>query len=220
MRIIEGWFDGVCEPRNPGGHGAWGGLVRIDGVDVFKQGGYCGRGPEISNNVAEFTGFIEVLKEIGKHQGAAIIRGDSKLVIFTIQGLWETHGGLYMPFFEQARRLYRAERERLGLEWIPRRENNVCDELSKAVLIEKGIRFRIQPLEGQPSSPFPITPAEAIDDGYTLETSGARCSGCKAVIDWWVTPRGKKIPIDSSKETFQTHFTTCPKVGQFRRKRA
>ena len=30
--MIEGWFDGVCEPKNPGGHAAWGALVKRDGM--------------------------------------------------------------------------------------------------------------------------------------------------------------------------------------------
>jgi ribonuclease HI len=216
--MIEAFFDGVCEPRNPGGHGAWGALVRIDGRDVFRKGGYCGHGPKISNNVAEFSGFIEAILQVKKFPGVAIIRGDSKLVIYTLAGKYEVHGGLYVPFFEQARNLYHLERERIGLEWIPRAENGDCDELSKAVLIEKGIRFRIQPLDGKKSSPFPITPAEAIDDGYVLETASAHCSGCQALIDWWITPREKKIPIDAG--TFKPHWITCPNAKQFRRRSA
>jgi len=215
--MIEAWFDGVCEPKNPGGHGAWGIVVRVDGVDVARMGGYCGQGPKISNNVAEFSGFIEAMRVVKNYPGVAIIRGDSKLVIYTLTSRYRVHkGGLYVPFFEQARNLYQAESCRVGLKWIPRAENGDCDELSKSVLIARGIRFRIQPIDGKPQSPFPITPKEAIDDGYTLETAGAVCSGCNAAIDWWKTPRDKKIPIDAG--TFKPHWVTCPNAKQFRRK--
>jgi len=213
--MIEAYFDGVCEPKNPGGHGAWGALVRVDGVEVFRRGGYCGHGPHISNNVAEFSGFIEAMLQVKKFPGVAIIRGDSKLVIYTLTGKYQVKSGLYVPFYQQARSLYVRDRERIGLEWIPRADNADCDVLSKAVLIEKGIRFRIQPIDGKKASPFPITPAEAIEDGYKLDTAGAKCSGCQALIDWWITPREKKIPIDAG--TFKAHWISCPNAKQFRR---
>jgi hypothetical protein len=139
-------------------------------------------------------------------------------VIYTLTGKYRVQGGLYIPFFQQARNLWQPESCRIGLEWIPRAKNGDCDELSKAVLIEKGIRFRIQPIDGKASSPFPITPKEAIEDGYTLETAGAVCSGCRAAIDWWITPREKKIPIDAG--TFKPHWVSCPNAKQFRRKQA
>ena len=216
--MIEAFFDGVCEPRNPGGHGAWGALVRVDGEEVFRRGGYVGHGPSVSNNVAEFEGFIQAITQVKRYPGVAIIRGDSKLVIYTLIGRYEAKGGLYIPFFTQARRLYEADRDRIGLEWVPRDQNGACDELSKAVLIEKGIRFRIQPLDGKKTSPFPITREEAIDDGYILEAESRPCGGCSGLIDWYITPRGKKIPIDAG--TFKPHWITCPNAKNFRRRSA
>lgn len=143
--MIEAWFDGVCEPRNPGGHGAWGALVKIDGKEVMAQGGYCGVGREISNNVAEYSAFITVAEEIMKHPGVAIIRGDSKLVINQLNGEWGVNGGLYVPFYEKAMKLWMKLRDRTQLTWIPREQNDVCDYLSKKVLHDRGVQFRIQP---------------------------------------------------------------------------
>ena len=58
--MIEAWFDCCCEPRNPGGHAAWGGAVYVDGESIFRAGGYCGFGPQMSNNVAEYSAFCAV----------------------------------------------------------------------------------------------------------------------------------------------------------------
>lgn len=155
--LIEAWFDGVCEPKNPGGHAAWGAVVHVDGVEVYREGGYCGVGPQMSNNVAEYTGFVAALTEALKHAGKIHVRGDSRLVIcqLTVQpkhisqmknpGKWMMRGGLYEPFYRQAEKLMRKHGNRVTLEWIPRDENDICDVLSKQQLRDRGVVFRIQP---------------------------------------------------------------------------
>lgn len=148
--LIEGWFDGCCEPRNPGGHGSWGALLKKNGRVIWKSQGYCGFGPTISNNVAEYSGFIALLQEAQNQFGDLIIRGDSKLVVCQIGGSWKIHGGLYVPFYWEAKALWKYQELfrkgcRLTIEWIPRDDNSECDVLSKGVLHERGIEFRIQP---------------------------------------------------------------------------
>jgi ribonuclease HI len=143
--MIEAWFDGCCEPRNPGGHAAWGGVVHVNGESVFRAGGYCGGGPQMSNNVAEYSAFCAVAEECLKHPGVVIIRGDSKLVVMQLQGKWKVNGGLYKPFYDRAKVLWGQLRNRSKLIWIPREENDICDVLSKQVLKDMGVVFRIQP---------------------------------------------------------------------------
>lgn len=147
--MIEGWFDGVCEPRNPGGHAAWGALIKIDGSMIWQDSGYCGHGPAMSNNVAEYSGFLAVLKRASELHGMLIIRGDSKLVVMQINGRWKSRGGLYVPFYQKALLAWAQEVRRresnVLLQWIPRDENSECDVLSKGVLKARGIKFRIQP---------------------------------------------------------------------------
>ena len=143
--MIEAWFDGCCEPKNPGGHAAWGAAVDVDGVSVYRKGGYCGSGPSMSNNVAEYCAFINVAQECMKHSGVIEIRGDSKLVVMQLNGKWRTHGGLYMPFYQEAKQYWLKIRDRSRLTWIPREQNDICDVLSKQVLKDRGIKFKIQP---------------------------------------------------------------------------
>lgn len=153
--MIEAWFDGCCEPKNPGGHAAWGAVVHVDGQSVYRDGGYCGVGPRMSNNVAEYSGFCAALKEALKYPGVILVRGDSRLVIcqLSLMGArkcgyskkWKVNGGAYMPFYRQAIEILKGNEGRIGMEWIPREENDICDVLSKQVLHDMGVVFRIQP---------------------------------------------------------------------------
>jgi ribonuclease HI len=142
--MITAWFDGVCEPINPGGHAAYGALVKVDDVVVWSEGKYVGFGDKISNNVAEYSGIIAVFREIEKHSGPALICGDSKLVIEHLNGNWRVNGGLYFPFYLEAKKLFDELRNRVTLQWVPRGENSECDVLSKQVLKDRGVKFRIQ----------------------------------------------------------------------------
>lgn len=149
MPTIEAYFDGCCEPKNPGGHAAYGALVIVDGVRVLEEGGYCGFGKKMSNNVAEYSGVVRVLEEITKHPGTALIRGDSKLVVGHLYGFsgrkWKVNGGLYLPYYLEAKSLLAPMMDRVKLEWIPRDQNSLCDVLSKKVLLDRGVEFKIQP---------------------------------------------------------------------------
>jgi ribonuclease HI len=158
----------VASRRNPGGHAAYGALVIVNGVETLADGQYVCGGPTASNNVAEYSGILAVLQWIDKSAGEScekiIIRGDSKLVINQLGGSWNTNctncgdplkrcscekktPGLYYPFYEQARDLYQVlkKRHKITLKWIPRKENEVCDVYSKKVLLDRGIKFKIQP---------------------------------------------------------------------------
>ena len=67
--------------------------------------------------------------------------------------------------------------------------------------------------------------------GYVFDNE-AHCRGCGAYIEWWITPRGKKMPmsvkevrerespIASIKEILRIpHWTDCPNAGDFRKGR-
>lgn len=138
--MIEAYFDGVTEPVNPGGHGAYGVLVKMDGETILAEGVYVGHGPKISNNVCEYAGACAVFREIAKYPGhGAYVKGDSRLVVCQLLGLWEVHGGLYVPYYREALRLYDPLRARVKLDWVPRDRNSECDELSKGVLRKRGV---------------------------------------------------------------------------------
>lgn len=88
---------------------------------------------------------MAALEHAAVHLGVILVRGDSKLVIMQISGKWKVHGGLYLPYYAKAKELYQKHKERVRMEWIPRGKNDLCDRLSKQVLKDMGVRFRIQP---------------------------------------------------------------------------
>jgi len=64
--------------------------------------------------------------------------------------------------------------------------------------------------------------------GYSYSNT-ARCGsgvpgkGCNAVIEWWLTPSGKKMPftitMSGENEVLEPHWSSCPKADSFRRKK-
>lgn len=147
MKEIEAWFDGCCEPVNPGGHGSFGVVIKWGGEIILAESGYVGHGNEISNNVAEFSGVIRILEFMLHRAESCLIRGDSKLVVELLSGRWKARGGRYVPFYKKAKKLL-AENggaDKISFAWIPRAQNSECDALSKKVLKDRNVTFRIQP---------------------------------------------------------------------------
>lgn len=54
--------------------------------------------------------------------------------------------------------------------------------------------------------------------GYS-KLNDSRCRGCNYPIEWWLTPRGKKMPFNVSQVDGEItpHWHTCPKAKDFRR---
>ena len=133
-REFDVWFDGACGPVNPGGTAAFGYAVYEDGDKVTEGCGVIGRGPLMSNNVAEYCGVIEAAKCIMTMAPGAIVRfhGDSNLVVQQLSGKWKAKQGLYIPYLLEARRL--CAELNASFHWIPREQNAEADALSKKPL--------------------------------------------------------------------------------------
>lgn len=63
--------------------------------------------------------------------------------------------------------------------------------------------------------PFPTTEDGLRKAGYEPPNNSTRCQGCGAEIEFWRTPKGKLIPLDSGLLT--PHWSTCPKARDFRK---
>ena len=62
--------------------------------------------------------------------------------------------------------------------------------------------------------PFPKTDTELVAAGYEFENK-VKCRACGADIEFWLTPRGKHMPLDVG--TLEPHWSTCTKAGEFRK---
>jgi cytochrome c peroxidase len=67
--------------------------------------------------------------------------------------------------------------------------------------------------------PFPATLTELETRGYKFQDK-AECRGCHAVIYWYKTPTGARMPMnpmDHGDSPAVSHFSTCTEVAQFRK---
>lgn len=157
-KMIKAFFDGACEPINPGGFASYGAVIFKDNKrvwdcsELFKP--TKGKEKETSNNVAEYSGFLAILEYLVKHKltnEEILVHGDSRLVLCQTLILdpqynvrWKIKKGFYVPLAKKAIKLLKQFPNIKG-QWIPREENDIADELSKAELKKAGIEFRIQP---------------------------------------------------------------------------
>jgi len=72
---------------------------------------------------------------------------------------------------------------------------------------------------------WPATSNEMRAAGYEYDND-SNCRGCGQFIEWWISPKGTKMPISvlrsphplkSNEETRQPHFIDCSKAKDFRR---
>lgn len=123
-------FDGSCAPINPGGMMGMGFVVvhhdnRPDWEASWKEA----RHPSNTCNVAEMKaliGSLRYLASIGCKE--AIVRGDSKLCISYMTGVWRCKKEHLMPLVEEARRLSKGIK--ISWQWVPREQNARADALT------------------------------------------------------------------------------------------
>ena len=147
------YFDGACEPVNPGGTAAYGAVIMQDGQHIWECSELVnpeqGKEDQTSNNVAEYCGLIAILEyliHLGAQHEPIMVYGDSQLVIQQMFGRWNIKSGIYVPYALKAKEL-RQSFSNLSGQWIKRELNTVADELSKRPLRAAGIEFRLQPEE-------------------------------------------------------------------------
>jgi ribonuclease HI len=148
MSEFIAFFDGCCEPINPGGTMGFGAIVTVNGNIIWQARGVSQPDDEhgqTSNNLAEYAGLLALLDyfiEAGLADTEIEVRSDSKLVIEQMAGRWNIGNGIYVQAAHKARELA-ARFTSLHFQWIPRAENNLADELSKSELIKRGVEINL-----------------------------------------------------------------------------
>jgi ribonuclease HI len=144
--MIRCYFDGCCEPINPGGNVGYGALIYRE-ESLMKMtllwqhsATWEPKTPgATSNNIAEYLGVMAVLAHLPEYwtdrAEPCIIHGDSKLVIMQLSGEWQINRGLYRCFAARATELLAdLGKPAPRFEWIPREKNSEADALSKGHL--------------------------------------------------------------------------------------
>ena len=146
--MFEIYFDGACEPINPGGTATYGYLIKKDGKIIAQEAKIIGQGQGMTNNLAEYHGLIAALKTLltlktFKQTSQLTIYTDSSLVFNMIAKNWgwnkkktiwnphKDHPHLKKLLFEALELLKNVNYQ---TKWIPREENQLADDLSKQPL--------------------------------------------------------------------------------------
>lgn len=131
--IVSCFFDGSCEPYNPGGEMGFGAVIKSDGVLIAIFSDKIPKNETNTNNVAEYCSLKWVLNrliELKLQDSPIIVYGDSSLVIHQMKGLWKIKKGYYKNHAEDCINLKRNFSQ-IAFKWIPRELNEEADSLSK-----------------------------------------------------------------------------------------
>ncbi len=138
--MIKGYFDGLCEPVNPGGVATYGYVIYRGGIEIVSGYGIIGAGmlgDDTSNNIAEYYALIKLLEkliELGIKRDIEIY-GDSLLVINQINGVYRVKSTKIKPLYERVLELLNIL-QNVKLIWIPREMNREADRLSYKAYVE------------------------------------------------------------------------------------
>jgi ribonuclease HI len=138
---IQVYFDGLCQPYNPGGIACYAFVILAKKGQEQKQQYYSEYGlaaepfaDNATNNEAEYTGIIKALewlleKNNYNNNQKIIIRGDSQLVINQIKGKYKVRAVKIIALYQKVKSLLSKFKD-IKIEWIPRDKNKEADKLS------------------------------------------------------------------------------------------
>jgi len=127
------FFDGACEPFNPGGVATWGFVVVEQGKTVKNESGLACKpfSSQATNNYAEYTALIKALEYcLEKGYRSITVKGDSQLVVRQMIGEYSVRSENIIPLYDRATAL--ADRfDSISFVWVRRESNEMADRLSK-----------------------------------------------------------------------------------------
>jgi len=137
------YFDGACEPKNPGGTATYGLIIEREGHGahdgpIYHESGVIGTGKGMTNNVAEYTALLKALEWLEKKgklydiypNEPLVIKGDSMLVINQLKDIWAVRSETSRHFVPKIKHMLKKWKD-VRLIWIPREQNLEADRLSK-----------------------------------------------------------------------------------------
>ena len=127
---IEVYFDGLCQPVNPGGTACFAFIIKNGTDTIHSEYGLAAHNS--TNNVAEYTALIRALQWLLANDGESenvIARGDSQLVIRHIIPLYRDAMSLISKF------------KHIQFELIPREQNKEADRLSNLAYQEQRLEL-------------------------------------------------------------------------------
>ncbi|AWR97172.1 reverse transcriptase-like protein [Acidianus sulfidivorans JP7] len=131
MKVI-GFFDGLCEPKNPGGIATFGYVIIVGDKKIFGYG--LAEKPwsaNATNNVAEYMGvYCLINKLLSLNIMEATIYGDSQLVIRQLNNEYKIKSPRLIPIFNKIMEL-KSKFNLLEFKWVPREKNKEADKMTR-----------------------------------------------------------------------------------------
>jgi len=132
--LIEVYFDGLCQPINPGGISCYAFLVRSGGRTIYSDYGIAVEpfSQDSTNNVAEYTALVKALQWLlEKNLGSTKveIKSDSQLIVNQLTGDYKVKSKRIMSLYKQVL-LLKSKFQDIQIKWIPREKNREADRLT------------------------------------------------------------------------------------------
>ena len=144
--MINAFFDGACEPVNPGGLVSVGYHYELNGEDHFGHFISFSGGESATNQVAEYTALgallVDVLSnqdQVSTEERVLIANGDNQSVVNIFNGRWRANAPNLKPIAGLVHMIRYAMLKSgwtVAANWIPRTENVRADKLSRKSLNE------------------------------------------------------------------------------------
>ena len=129
-KMVEVYFDGLCQPCNPGGTACYAFIVKNGDHTIHTKSGLAA--DNSTNNVGEYTGLIRALQwllENDYQNENIVIKGDSQLVIQQIKRKFKVKASNIIPLYHNAISLI-SKFKHIQFELISRGQNKEADKLA------------------------------------------------------------------------------------------
>lgn len=132
--LIEVYFDGLCQPTNPGGIPCYAFIVKVEGKTIHSDYGIAGEpfSKDSTNNVAEYTAFVKALQWLlANNLGSSRVEimGDSQLVVNQLTGDYKVKAKRIISLYKQVL-LLMSKFHDIQIKWVPREKNREADRLT------------------------------------------------------------------------------------------
>lgn len=132
--LIEVYFDGLCQPVNPGGIACYAFVVKKECKTIHSDYGIAGEpfSAESTNNVAEYTALTKALEWLVANNYTSekiLIKSDSQLVVNQLKGTYKIKAKRIIPLYKQAV-LLKNKFSEVEIRWVPREQNKEADRLT------------------------------------------------------------------------------------------
>jgi len=172
--MIEIYFDGACEPKNPEGIATFGFVIYNNREKIVEDKGLACKpfSWQASNNVAEYTAMIKAFEWLLANfeivDGDNIkAYGDSQLAIRQMTGEYTVNAERIRPLYKKACVL-REQFKSITFLWVPREKNTEADALSHQAY-EEYIDLSNQEIKAQILSMAATTKQKAFMDRLNIK---------------------------------------------------